>query len=102
MTGLVAVLGTRRRLAARAPADAANLSTNVAPLVKMLAKPLAPGTSGTVNLVRWVTPPTAAAQNGMGGALSTPSIAEGTAGPGVKTYGARAKVSIQLIEQGSV
>jgi hypothetical protein len=82
--------------------DAAPLSTATAPLVRMLAKPLPPGTSGSVNLVRWVTPPTAAAQNGMNGTLTTPSIAEGTAGPGVRTYATRAKLSIQLLEQGSI
>jgi HK97 family phage major capsid protein len=80
--------------------DAAPLSTSVAPLVRMLAKPLPQGASGTVNLVRWATAPTAGAQNGLGGALTTPSIADGNASVGVKSYGTRAKMSIQLLEQG--
>lgn len=36
----------------------------------------------------------------MGGALTTPTIAENIFGPAVKTFGIRAKLSIQLLEQG--
>jgi hypothetical protein len=79
---------------------AAPLSTSVAPLLHLVAQPLPPGTDGTVDLIRWTTPPTAAAQNGFNGALSTPSIAEGFAGPTVRTYACRALASMQLLEQG--
>jgi hypothetical protein len=80
--------------------DSAPLSTAVAPLVKLLAKPLPTGAQGTVNLVSWTTPPVATAQNGLNGALNEPSIVDFTEGPGVKTFAVRAKLSFQLLEQG--
>ncbi len=74
--------------------------TDAAPLVTMLAKPLPRGTAGTVNLIRWTTEPVADVQNGMNGALATPTIAEGTAGLTIRTVGVRAKMSVQLAEMG--
>ena len=78
--------------------DAAPTSINVAPLVNLVAKPLPDGVTGSVNLVRWGTPPTAAAQGAQNSSITTPSVVDGTAGPTVRTYATRVKLSWQLFD----
>lgn len=83
-------------------ADAAPLATSTAPLVKMFGKPLPDAARGSVNLVRWATPPVAAAQAALNGSITAPTIADGGVSLPVRTFAVTAKMSIQLAELGAV
>ena len=83
--------------------DAGPTSIATAPTIAAFAKPLPTGlTAGSLNLVRFTTAPVASPQSALNAALAEPTIAEGSVGPSVRTFGARVRLSVQLVEQGSV